>query len=89
LRLFSAAILWSTDFSSVINAQNSVSFTPFVGWDNMTIQWKDGRVLQVFGIQLRERIPPNQPQISRSFHRCDLSRNAVSAAPPYYENHNN
>jgi hypothetical protein len=85
LSFFSAAILSSTDFSSVINAQNSVSFKLLVGWDNMSIQWKDGRVVQVFGIQLRKRIPHDQPQILCSFHRCDLSRNAVFISPVIFQ----
>jgi hypothetical protein len=53
LSFFSTASLSSTDFSGVINAQNSVYFKPLVGWDCMSIQWKAGRVVQVFPIQLR------------------------------------
>jgi hypothetical protein len=63
LSFFSAAILSSTDFSGVVIAQNSVSFKLLVGWDFMSIQWKAGRVVQVFCIQLKGRIPPKQSQI--------------------------
>jgi hypothetical protein len=63
LSFCSAAIQSSTDFSGVINAQNSVSFKPLVGWDCMSIQWKVERVVKVFHIQLRGRIPPKQSQI--------------------------
>jgi hypothetical protein len=63
LSFFSPAILSSTDFSCVVNAQNYVSFKPLVGWDCMSIQWKVRRVVHAFGIQLKGRIPSEQPQM--------------------------
>jgi hypothetical protein len=63
LSFFSAAILSSTDFSSVINAQNSVSFKLLVGWDCMSIQWKSGRVVKFLVFNLGEESHLNNPEL--------------------------
>jgi hypothetical protein len=70
-----------TDFSSFADAQNSVTSKLLVWWGCISNRWKAGRVIQLFGIQLRGRIPPEQPKILFSFGRYNLSRLAVFSNP--------
>jgi hypothetical protein len=44
-------------FSSFVYAQNSVTSKPLLGSGCISNQWKAGRVVQRFGIQLMGRIP--------------------------------
>jgi hypothetical protein len=74
-------VLSSSVFSSFADAQNSVSSKLLVRWGYISNQQKDGRVVQLFGIQLRGRIPPKQPQNLVSFQHCNLSRIAVFSKP--------
>jgi hypothetical protein len=55
-------VLSRTDFSSFADAQNSISSKPLVRWGCIGNRWKSTRVVQLFGIELRGRIPPEQPQ---------------------------
>jgi hypothetical protein len=81
--LFSpAAVLSTTNFSIVVNTQNSVTSKWLVrrGW--ISNQWKDERVVYIFSIQLRGRIQTKQPQILFFLSYCILPRNAVFSHPP-------
>jgi hypothetical protein len=49
-----------TEFSSEVNLQNFVTSKPLVGWSWISNRWKVGRVVQVFGIQLRGIILPKK-----------------------------
>jgi hypothetical protein len=51
-------VLSSSVFSSFTDGKNSVSSKPLVQWGSISNRWKSGRVVQLFGIQLRGRIPP-------------------------------
>jgi hypothetical protein len=79
MSFFPAAVLSRTDVSSVIDAQNSVTSKPLVGWDCMSNGWEDERVVHIFRTQFRVRITPEQPQISFFFRCCIQSKNAISA----------
>jgi hypothetical protein len=59
-----AAVLSTTDSSSIVNIQKSTTTKPLVGWSCMTKRWNAGRVGYVFCFQLRDIIPPYQSQIS-------------------------
>jgi hypothetical protein len=67
------------EFSSEVDLQNSITFKPLLGWGWISNLWKSARVVQIFGIQLRERIPAEQPQISLFFRHYNLSRTQFSA----------
>jgi hypothetical protein len=56
-----------TEFSSKVDAQNSVTSKSFVGWGWISNRWKAERVSQLFGIQLKGRIQSEQPQNWFSF----------------------
>jgi hypothetical protein len=70
-------VLSSSVFSSFADAQNSVSSKLLVHWGCISTQWKSGRVIQLFGIEPRGRIPPEQPHNLFFFQHCNLSRIAV------------
>jgi hypothetical protein len=53
-----------TEFSSEVDFQNSVTSKPFSGQSRMYNSLKSGRVVQVFSVQLRERI------LLEQFHFC-------------------
>jgi hypothetical protein len=74
-------VLSNLVFSSFADAQNSVTSKPLVRWGCISNQWKAGRVFQLFRIQLREGVPPEQPQMLFSFHCCNLSRLTVFSNP--------
>jgi hypothetical protein len=63
-----------TKFSSEVHLQCSVTSKPFLGWGLISNWWKCERVVQLFAIQLRGRIPSEQSQIWFFFWRCNLSR---------------
>jgi hypothetical protein len=80
--LFLPTVVWSSSvFSSFADAQNSVSSKPLVRWGCISNHRKAGRVFQLFGIQLRGRIPPEQPQNLVFFQHYNLSRIAVFSKP--------
>jgi hypothetical protein len=74
-------VLSSSVFSSFANAQNSVSSKPLVGWGWISNWWKDRRIIQVFGIHLKARIPTKQRHNLFFFRRCNLYRNEVFNSP--------
>ena len=74
-------VLSSSVFSSFIDAQNSVSSKPLVRWGCISNQRKAGRVVQLFGIQPKGRIPSEQPQNLVFFQHYNLSRSAVFSKP--------
>jgi hypothetical protein len=66
-----------TEFISEVDLQNSITSKPFVGWGWISNWWRDGRVFQLFGIQLRGRISYEQPKNLIFLRCCNLPRNAV------------
>jgi hypothetical protein len=61
-----------TEISSEVDLQNSVSFKPLVRWGLISNRSKDRRVLHVFGIHLKGRIPTKQPRNWFLFRRCNM-----------------
>jgi hypothetical protein len=68
-------------FQQFADAQNSVSSKPLARWGCISNQRKAGRVFQLYGIQLRGRILPEQPQNLVFFQHCNLFRIAVFSKP--------
>jgi hypothetical protein len=69
--------VWNS-FSSFADAQNFVTSKLLLGSGYISNQWKAGRVFQFFGIQLRGRIPSEQPHNLIFLQTCNLPRISVS-----------
>jgi hypothetical protein len=72
-------------WNSFADAQNSVYPKPLVRWGCISNWWKAEKLFQRFSIQLRGRIPQEQPQKLIFLKHCNLSSIAVFSSPVIWQ----